>query len=502
MLNGMSQRSRDRSPLVDRLVTTCASTARSIVEVESGQIVTFAALLEQASSLAARLCAAGGELRGARVLLAGPPGIAWARGFFATLLAGGSVVPIPLGAPAAECERIGRDAKARLALAVDPSCAQVPPGVVRLSPDEWSGPPLQQPAPAAFDPALLLFTSGTTGKPKGAVLSHASLHAQTSALRSAWGFREDDVLLHVLPMHHLHGIVVAFLTAFTTPCDLRLSRKFEVATVIADLGRARVFMAVPTMYQRILEWSDRTTGLERERFAKAARGLRLATSGSAALPASLAERWRELAGCIPLERYGMTEIGMALSNPLDPAARKVGSVGVPLPTVEIRIVDELGSDVDGPGELWVRGPSVMSGYFEHEEATAAAHRDGWFTTGDVAVRDSEGRYRLLGRMSADILKTGGEKVSALEIEELLREHEAIAEVAVVGVPDPAWGERVVAVVVPRPGAEGRCSTQVLRAWAKDRMSPFKVPREVRVVSELPRNAMGKVMKQELLKALE
>jgi len=255
-----------------------------------------------------------------------------------------------------------------------------------------------------------------------------------------------------------------------------------------------VWMAVPTMYAKLFEAFDAADDGRRAAWSAAAGRLRLATSGSAALPVGLAERWRSIAGAIPLERYGMTEIGMALSNPLDPAGRRAGHVGAPLPGVEVRIVDEAGSDAgDGPGELWVRGPSVFAGYFGDAAATAASFTDGWFRTGDVARRD-EGAFRLLGRASVDILKTGGEKVSALEIEEVLREHPAIAEVAVVGVPDPTWGDRVVAAVVATAGQAAACTPEAIRAWAKERLAPFKVPKDVVVLDGLPRNAMGKVQK--------
>jgi malonyl-CoA/methylmalonyl-CoA synthetase len=257
------------------------------------------------------------------------------------------------------------------------------------------------------------------------------------------------------------------------------------------------------MYQKRVESFDAANWTTQARWAAGARGLRLATSGSAALPVTLAARWRALTGEIPLERFGMTEIGVGMSNPLDPPARRAGSVGLPLPTVETRLVDEGGREVDGgPGELHVRGPSVFAGYWQRAEATTAAFSaGGWFKTGDVAERAPDGYVRLLGRTSVDILKSGGYKLSALEIEEALREHEAIAEVAVVGVPDETWGDRVVAVVVPAPGREADCAAEPLRAWAKERLASYKVPREVIVVASLPRNALGKVVKPELMKAI-
>jgi malonyl-CoA/methylmalonyl-CoA synthetase len=230
----------------------------------------------------------------------------------------------------------------------------------------------------------------------------------------------------------------------------------------------------------------------------ACRRLRLMVSGSAALPVSTLERWRGISGHTLLERYGMTEIGMALSNPLA-GERRPGSVGLPLPGVQVRLVDEDGSEVEPgtPGEIEVRGPGVFLEYWRRPEATAEAFRDGrWFRTGDVAVVE-DGYYRILGRRSVDIIKTGGFKVSALEIEEVLRTHPAVAECAVVGVADAEWGERVCAAVELREGTT--LTLDELQPWARVRLAPYKLPRALRAVDALPRNAMGKVTKPEVAK---
>jgi malonyl-CoA/methylmalonyl-CoA synthetase len=218
-------------------------------------------------------------------------------------------------------------------------------------------------------------------------------------------------------------------------------------------------------------------------------------SGSAALPIQTLERWREITGHTLLERYGMTELGMALSNPLS-GERRPGFVGQPLPGVDVRLVDEEGHDVEEgtPGELEVRGPAVCLEYWQRPDDTRDAFRDGWFRTGDVAVWE-HGSFRLLGRSNVDIIKTGGFKVSALEIEEILRTHPAIAECAVVGVHDEDWGERVSAAVELRNGAS--LSLDELQQWAKVQLAPYKVPRALQAVPALPRNAMGKVVKPEV-----
>jgi malonyl-CoA/methylmalonyl-CoA synthetase len=256
-------------------------------------------------------------------------------------------------------------------------------------------------------------------------------------------------------------------------------------------------MAVPTVYSKLIAAWDRASTGDQARMTAACRGLRLMVSGSAALPVSVLDRWREISGHTLLERYGMTEIGMALSNPLR-GDRVPGHVGAPLPGVEIRLVDEGGHEVapGTQGEIEVRGPGVFQEYLGQPDATRDAFRDGWFKTGDVAVVDAGG-YRILGRSSVDIIKTGGFKVSALEIEEVLRDHPGIQECAVVGVQDAEWGERVCAALVPRGGC--RLEVETVAQWSRERLATYKVPSRWLAVAELPRNAMGKVVKPDVVR---
>ena len=255
-------------------------------------------------------------------------------------------------------------------------------------------------------------------------------------------------------------------------------------------------MAVPTIYSRLIAaWREAPQEV-RAAWSRGASGLRLFVSGSAALPVPVLEEWRAITGHTLLERYGMTEIGMALSNPLH-GERRPGFVGTPLPGVEVRLVNEAGDDVaDGvPGELLVRSPGVFREYWGRPDATAAACAEGgWFRTGDVAARD-HGAFRILGRLSVDIIKTGGEKISALEVEAVLREHPDIADCAVVGLPDAEWGEAVAAIVVVR--GESVVLLPQLRDWARPRLSGPRLPRHLLTVPALPRNAMGKVVKAEV-----
>jgi malonyl-CoA/methylmalonyl-CoA synthetase len=354
------------------------------------------------------------------------------------------------------------------------------------------------PTVAADHRALILYTSGTTSRPKGVVHTHRSIAAQISSLVEAWGWTTDDRILLVLPLHHIHGTVNVLLCALWVGATCEILPRFD-ADDVWDLFKNRgltLFMAVPTIYVRLISAWEKASTRERDEMSQACATLRLMVSGSAALPVSVFEKWQAITGHTMLERYGMTEIGMALSNPLD-GVRRPGYVGVPLPGVEARLVDESGREIveDGqPGEIQVRGPNVFREYWGKPECTRVSFRDSWFCTGDVAVIN-KGSYRILGRNSVDIIKTGGYKVSALEIEEAMRTHPSIAECAVVGVADPEWGERVCAAVILEAGAS--LTLKELRAWAKARLAAYKVPTRLLCVDELPRNVMGKVTKPEV-----
>ena len=414
---------------------------------------------------------------------------------------------------------------------------------------------------APTDGALIIYTSGTTGSPKGVLHTHASLYAQCASLCEAWAWRPDDRMYHCLPLHHIHGIVNALLCAHFAGACVEFApvspRGFAPRTTWSRLRAGAdgskplvsVFMGVPTMYVmllRALAGAAEARPREAAASADAARRLRLAVSGSAACPVPVMREWERLTGAETLlERYGMTEIGMALSNPLR-GARVPGTVGAPLPGVETRLAP-LEGDLDGanessneasneasigpsarrrrrfdsglgPGELLVRGPGVFARYWNRAEATAAAFTDdGFFRTGDaVEVADEGGTsWRVLGRASVDILKTGGFKVSALEVEAKLLEHPRVREVSVLGVPDDAYGEVGVAVVaLERDGTEAGnedhglgaeteiADASALRAWARERMAEYKVPRAFVFVDSIPRNAMGKVNKKSLRTELD
>ena len=480
-----------------------ASTARVAVWDEAGEHG-FGAIDARARAIAATLLDGRASLEGERVAVLAPPGASFVAAFFGVLHAGGSVVVLSPLHPPRETEYVCEHAEVR-ALLVAPALSErvgslaagrrvLSLGDGALGGAEGAGRELA--SPADDDAALQLYTSGTTGKPKGAILTHENLAVQQGLLGRAWGFCAGDVLLHALPLHHLHGLAVALLTALGAGARTRILPGFDARSTWDAMADCTVFMAVPTMYAKLFAALDGADPTTRARWSASARALRLATSGSAALPATLAERWRSVTGAYPLERFGMTEIGVGIANPLE-GARRPGYVGMPLPSVETRVVsDDL---LDAPsGELWIRGPSVFRGYWRDDEATRQAFAEGgWFRTGDTVTRDEVGYFKILGRTSVDILKSGGYKLSALEIEEVLRENGAVADVAVIGVPDETWGERVVACVVPAPGRDAECAEEALRAFCRARLASYKVPKTVLVLGELPRNVMGKVVKPEL-----
>ena len=344
---------------------------------------------------------------------------------------------------------------------------------------------------------MIVYTSGTTSKPKGVVTTHRNIEAQVTTLVDAWGWTGSDRILCALPLHHVHGIINVLTCALWAGAACEMQEKFEAQRVWERFvgGELTLFMGVPTMYARLAALWDRSPPEQQSVMSAACRRFRLMVSGSAALPVQLFEKWRVISGHELLERYGMTEIGMALSNPLQ-GERRPGTVGRPLPGVEVRIVDERGSVVEPgeAGEIEVKGPGVFLEYWGKPQATVASFRHGWFRTGDVAVVE-DGYYRILGRASVDIIKTGGYKVSALEVEEVLRAHPDVIDCAVVGVEDPEWGEVVAAAVQPRPGSDLKPET--LQSWSRDRLAPYRVPRRVILLGVLPRNAMGKTVKSEV-----
>jgi malonyl-CoA/methylmalonyl-CoA synthetase len=344
------------------------------------------------------------------------------------------------------------------------------------------------------DPALVVYTSGTTGRPKGAVLPRRAVASNLDGLADAWAWTGEDVLTHVLPLFHVHGLVLGLLGPLRRGGELRHLGRFEPAAAAAAVqAGATMMFGVPTMYHRL--------GREAEGDAAIVDGLRqarLLVSGSAPLPAPEFTRIEQLTGQQIVERYGLTETLMNTAVRAD-SQRKPGYVGVPVPGVEVRLVDDDGNELDATddetiGEVTVRGPNLFTGYLNRPDATDEAMRDGWFFTGDLATVGEDGYWRIVGRRSTDLIKTGGYKVGAGEIEVALLEHPGVKEAAVTGEDDPDLGERIIAWVVAE--ADAPAEKELIDHVAGE-LAPHKRPREVRFLDELPRNAMGKVVKQRL-----
>jgi len=487
----------NRLPLIDRAI---GHDGRLAVRAAEGD-VTYAQLFDRSARLARALLGDHRDLEEARIAFLLPAGVDYVAVQWAIWRAGGIAVPLNTEASPSEIEHALVAAGASRIVAKPESldrlqglCSAL--GIDALSVDELARPtPTALPEVTADRRAMILFTSGTTSRPKGVVSTHANIHAQIEMLVAAWGWRPDDSIPLFLPLHHIHGIVNVLGCALWSGARVEAFATFDLDRLLARVAADAytVFMAVPTIYVKLIQRLEHMAPDERQACCEGFSRMRLMVSGSAALPVSVFNRWRELTGQTLLERYGMTEIGMALSNPLD-GERRPGAVGVPLPGVGVRLVSESGDVVAGehaPGEIHVRGPAVFREYWNDPLATRDAFADGWFRTGDVALVE-RGYYRILGRQSVDIIKTGGYKLSALEIESVLLDHPAIRECAVVGLHDETWGEVVAAAIVLKEGAP--FDLEALRGWGAERLSRYKLPRRLKVVSGLPRNAMGKVTK--------
>ena len=471
---------------------------------------TYEDLLGRSGRCAARLLGGQEDLCETRVAFLTPPGMAHVATQWGVWRAGGIAVPLCDQHPAPELAHVIDDSQASIVVAHPEYEERLRPvaetrGLRFLTTRELSdGQPGRLPEVGPSRRAMIVYTSGTTGRPKGAVTTHAIIAAQIRSLVEAWAWTAEDHILHVLPLHHVHGIVNVLCCALWSGATCEFLPKFDAARVWERFVQGdglTLFMAVPTVYARLIAEWESAEPERREAMRAGCERLRLMVSGSAALPVPMLEKWRSISGHTLLERYGMTEIGMGLSNPLH-GERRPGHVGTPLPGVEIRLrgEDDRPAPDGTPGEIQVAGPCVFQEYWQRPEATEEAFTgDGWFRTGDVAVRE-DGTYRILGRNSVDIIKTGGYKVSALEVEDVLRTHASVGECAVVGIEDPEWGQRVAAAVIPTPGHH--LDLESLRAWGKERMAVYKVPSLLLLMDALPRNPMGKVTKPQVVELFE
>jgi malonyl-CoA/methylmalonyl-CoA synthetase len=499
------------------ILTTIAALQRAVAHAPhrpfllfEGRAYPYATVAAAASRWATRLRAAGVE-RGDRVALYLENSPAFVAAYLGAHMIGAIVVLINTQYRHTELRHILSDSQVRVIIVGDQAhadlvCqAQENAQTIRADAvvlEETGDMPDWTSAPAPHDIALLGYTSGTTGRSKGAMLTHANLMANSAAVTRAWHWTEQDRLLLTLPLFHIHGLGVGLNGALFTASTVDLRRGFDATDVIDTLtrGETTMFFGVPTMYTRLIAEA-------RRRLAEGAPfrvdTVRLFVSGSAPLTPQTFAEFEELFGQRILERYGMTETIMNLTNPYD-GERRPGTVGMPFPGQEARIVDVRTRQPipDGViGEIQVRGPNVFAGYWRNPQATAEAFdAEGWFNTGDLGWRGADGYFVITGR-ARELIISGGYNIYPREVEEVLLDHPAVAEVAVVGLPDPEFGEQVVAVVVPtaqpREGLE-----QELIDWCRARLASYKKPRRVIFAATLPRNALGKVQKHLLQQQLQ
>ena len=348
--------------------------------------------------------------------------------------------------------------------------------------------------------ALIIYTSGSTGKPKGVVTSHKIIKSQIQTLTQAWEWTSQDFILNILPLHHIHGIVNVLLCCLWSGAKCLMLPRFDASQVwqLFQEEKLTLFMAVPTIYNRLIADYEKADFSQKKLFSESCQDFRLMISGSAALPVSVLETWENISKHTLLERYGMSEVGMAISNPYK-GKRLAGFVGKPLPNTEIVLLNDDGkkSKIGEQGEIHIKGRNVFLEYWNKEKATAEAFKNGWFVTGDIATLNKKGYYKIVGRKSVDIIKTGGYKVSALEIEEVLRTHSAIKECAVVGLLDKNWGQKVAVLIVLEK--HNVLKLNDLRNWAKSKLAVYKIPSEMLTTKELPKNILGKVIKKDIIK---
>jgi malonyl-CoA/methylmalonyl-CoA synthetase len=449
--------------------------------------------LEERSEQVARRLAGAGLVRGDRLLLSAGASADLVVAYVAALRLGLVVVPVNTAYREREVTHVVADSRPAGALVDHPERADWVRRASGGRPLVVVGPAVDLPGPAGDlpagvldaagpeHPALLLYTSGTTGAPKGALLRHRNLLASAEAVATAWRWTPEDRLVLALPLFHLHGLGVGLHGSLTAGASFVLRPSFDAADVVDAVSRHRasLFFGVPTMYAR-LAGGGHLPGL---------RTLRLCVSGSAPLSPELFEGVASGAGQRIVERYGMTETVMNVSNPYE-GERRAGTVGFALPGVEVRLAE-------GTDEILLRGPNVFDGYWDRPDATAASFVDGWFASGDVGSFDDDGHLRIVGRRK-ELIISGGYNVYPREVEDVVRAHPAVHDVAVVGVPDAQWGEAVVAFVE----GEGATASDVheISAFAAERLAPYKRPKRIHVVEALPRNALGKVVKADLSEA--
>ncbi|KAM7480471.1 hypothetical protein LguiA_028684 [Lonicera macranthoides] len=538
-----------------------STTAEKIALRADQKSYNYIQLISSACTISRLLCNPGvktvngikenGHLGGARIGIVAKPSAEFVAGILGTWFSGGVAVPLALSYPEAELLHVMNDSDVSMILSTEDYC-ELMQNVAAKTAAQFS---LIPPVPSILlqtsehgqsqtgdvdvtkclpgiensnkiegeEPALILYTSGTTGKPKGVVHTHKSILAQVQMLTNAWEYTSGDQFLHSLPLHHVHGLFNALLAPLYAGATVEFMPKFSVRGIwqrwresypkdgVKADDAITVFTGVPTMYTRLIQGYEAMDPELQAASATAGSQLRLMMCGSSALPLPIMQQWEIITGHRLLERYGMTEFVMAVSNPLR-GMRKGGTVGKPFPGVEAKILadDAGGDDTMAVGELCIKSPSLFKEYWNLPEVTKESFIDGgFFKTGDAVRVDEDGYYVILGRNNADIMKVGGYKLSALEIEATILEHPAVSECCVLGLLDKDYGEAVTAIIVPDVEIKGKRGEQLkpalsleeLRTWAKEKLAPYKLPTRLFLWDSLPRNAMGKVNKKELKKTL-
>lgn len=472
--------------------------------ISDGKNYTYEELLNNSGNIALQLLQGKDDLKEARVAFITAPGFEYTSIQWAIWRAGGVAVPLCVKHPFKSIEYLIDDTKASIVILSSAFEELMAPinereGIRIIRTHEFKIDQGALPDVEMNRRAMILYTSGTTGKPKGVVSTHENIEKQITSLTTSWEWHQGDHILNVLPLHHVHGIINVMSCALWIGGCCEFLPQFDPKKIFEIFKRqeVNVFMAVPTIYFKLITYWNTLPKEQQKQITATLKKFRLMVSGSAALPVSVLEQWKTISGHTLLERYGMTEMGMAISNSYR-GERKPGYIGLPLNGVKIRIADEQNQVLsDGEkGEIQVQGPNVFKEYWGKPEATAGAFTaDGWFKTGDIAVFEN-GAYRILGRDSVDIIKSGGYKISALEIEEVLRTHPTIKECGVVGIPDEEWGEIIGASLVLK---EKAIDFDQLKIWLKDELPSYKVPKRFIIQQDLPRNVMGKVTKMDLKK---
>lgn len=470
---------------------------------EGDKLYSYTQLLNKAKLIAHALLADKKDLLEERICFLITPGFDYAATQWGIWLAGGVAVPLCTLHPESELEYVIKDCKPILLIADEFYKNKLYPlaknhKIEYRSIHDFPISSIKESLPDidTSRAAMILYTSGTTSAPKGVVSTHSNLEFQIQSLVKAWAWNQDDQILNVLPLHHVHGIINVMSCALWSGACCHFLSKFDAKTAfdIFIKGEVNVFMAVPTIYYKLIKYFDACDDALQERISVALNKFRLMVSGSAALPIPTLEKWQKISGHTLLERYGMTEIGMAISNPYE-GERRAGHIGKALESVSIRLVNEQGlvTEESVAGEIQIKGPNVFKEYWKNPSATQKAFTDdGWFKSGDIAELN-DGYYRIMGRDSIDIIKSGGYKISALEIEDRIRSFDGIEDCAVVGLNDPEWGEKIVCFYI----ANKLISYEALKIFLKELLPPYKIPKEIFKLDHLPRNTLGKVTKNKL-----